>query len=287
MLPKHDYANLDPRLAAKYQSFAPTPAASPQKPAFRAVTIDCEMAGVVGMMSKVILICAADYFTGAILLNKLVYPAEKVISWRSSIHGIKRSTMETAVLQGQTLAGWKEARQELWKFIDDTTILVGHALQHDLDVLRMIHPRIVDSAILASNAVGTRARQWGLETLCREFLSIEIRNNKGGVHDCMEDVLATREVVLWCTRNRRELEHWANLRRMEEELKKEERLKAQQAKKNEEAKKKTSEAKNLDFEAYDEYLDTHSEEDERIYWSDIAEDLGYPHPDTGYDPWSD
>jgi DNA polymerase III epsilon subunit-like protein len=97
------------------------------------------MAGVAGGMNEVILICAADYFTGAILLNKLVCPAEKVISWRSSIHGIKRSAMETAVLQRQALAGWKEARHELWKFIDDTTILVGHALQHDLEVLRMIH----------------------------------------------------------------------------------------------------------------------------------------------------
>jgi DNA polymerase III epsilon subunit-like protein len=194
--PTHNYAHLDPRLGAKYRSFAPTPAASSQKLAFRAVTIDCEMAGVAGMVNEVILICAADYFTGTILLNKLVCQAEKVTSWRISIHGIKRSVMETAVLQGQTLAGWKEARQELWKFIDDTTILVGHALQHGLDVLRMIHPRIVDSAILGSNAVGTRVRQWGLKTLCQEFLSIEMRNNKGEVHDCMEDVLATREVVL-------------------------------------------------------------------------------------------
>jgi hypothetical protein len=26
---------------------------------------------------------------------------------------------------------------------------------------------------------------------------------------------------------------------------------------------------------------------EELHWSDIAEDLGWPHPDTGYDPWSD
>jgi DNA polymerase III epsilon subunit-like protein len=145
----------------------------------------------------------------------------------------------------------------------------------------------VDSAILARNAVGKRVRQWGLKTLCQDFLSIGMRDNKGEVHDCMEDVLATREVVLWCTRNRQELQHWANLRRMEEEVKKEERLKAQQARDNEKAKKEASKAKNLDFEVYGDYPDTNSEEDERIYWSDIAEDLGYPHPDTGYDPWSD
>ena len=26
---------------------------------------------------------------------------------------------------------------------------------------------------------------------------------------------------------------------------------------------------------------------EILRWKDIAEDLGYPHPDAGYDPWSD
>jgi len=26
---------------------------------------------------------------------------------------------------------------------------------------------------------------------------------------------------------------------------------------------------------------------EVVHWDEIAEDLGWPHPDTGYDPWSD
>lgn len=29
------------------------------------------------------------------------------------------------------------------------------------------------------------------------------------------------------------------------------------------------------------------EDDEVLRWEGIAEDLGWPHPDTGYDPWSD
>jgi hypothetical protein len=73
---------------------------------------------------------------------------------------------------------------------------------------------------------------------------------------------------------------------MEDELKVEERLKAQQAAENEKA-KKTSKAKNPDLEAYGKYTDAGSKENEIIYWSDVAEDLGYPNPDTGYDPWLD
>ncbi len=200
----------------KYRSFASSPAASPQNPIFRAITLDCEMAEVEGLGNEIILICAIDYFTGAVLLNKLVDPGLKVLDWRTKIHGITGSTMETAVSQGLALAGWTEARAELWKLIDQSTILVGHALQHDLDILRMVHTRVVDSAILSRNAVGRHTPRWALQKLCKEFLGLEIRNNTGGLHDCLEDVLATREVVLWCTRNKKGLEAWARAKKREE-----------------------------------------------------------------------
>lgn len=110
------------------QYFASSPAASPQKSTFRAITLDCEMAQVKGLRSEVILICAIDYFTGAVLLIRLVRPGERVRDWRTKIHGITDAAMEKAVSQGHALAGWTEARAELWKLIDQDTILVGHAL---------------------------------------------------------------------------------------------------------------------------------------------------------------
>ncbi len=36
-----------------------------------------------------------------------------------------------------------------------------------------------------------------------------------------------------------------------------------------------------------EHDEEHHDDDEILHWSDIAEDFGWPHPDTGYDPWSD
>ena len=72
---------LDPQVAAKYQSFASTPPGSIQKPKFRAVALDCEMASIKGGDDAVILVCAADYFTGAVLVNKFVYPDERVCDY--------------------------------------------------------------------------------------------------------------------------------------------------------------------------------------------------------------
>jgi DNA polymerase III epsilon subunit-like protein len=111
------------------------------------------MAQVQGLRSEVILVCAVDYFTGAVLLNRFVHPGERVRDWRTKIHGITDATIEKAVSQRHALAGWTDARAELWKLIDQNTILVGHALQHDLDVLRMVHTWVMESAILARNAV--------------------------------------------------------------------------------------------------------------------------------------
>ena len=196
-MPTHDFQL--PLRAIKHKDFLQTPAASAEEPKFRAVTLDCEMAGIASGAGEAILLCVTDYVTGALLLNRFVCPSEQITQMRSSIHGISKSKLDDAISQGQALSGWEGARSELWKYIDDNTILVGHALDHDLDALRIIHPYVVDSGILSRNAVGIHRIRWGLQTLCPELLNVEIRENNGGIHDCLEDVLATREVVLFCT----------------------------------------------------------------------------------------
>jgi hypothetical protein len=127
--------------------------------------------------------------------------------------------MAAATALGKTLEGWKGARTKLWKHVDMDTILVGHALQNDLDALRIIHPRVVDSSILTSNAVGLKSRTWGLKSLCAEFLGINIQSNGKRGHDCVEDTLAAREVVLWCGQKPQELAHWGMIAKEREELK--------------------------------------------------------------------
>ena len=327
LLPTHDYAAPDRRLAAKYRDFAPTPPSSRQNPKHRAVIIDCEMAGVVGGMSEMILVRVVDYLTGETLMNTLVRPTKTVIDWRTRFSGVRPATMVDATVRGKTLNGWREARAEIWKHIDADTVLVGHALQNDLDVLRMIHLHIVDSAIIARNAVGpVCSRQWGLKTLCYEFRGIEIQNHGKSGHDCLEDTLAAREVTLWCTREVESLKVWSeiifeyvvrNMNVREEKLEKEnldkenlEKVKLEKGKlekgklekekpgmekrEKERREKEKLEKKRLKMEKDKVMLMNRTAtgieeeyDDEVLRWSDIAEDLGWPHPDTGYDPWSD
>lgn len=191
--------------------------------------------------SEVIFLSAVDFVTGAVLLNHYVSPTRKIANWGTRIHGITRGDVESATARGEALRGWKGARDAVWKLIDENTILVGHALQNDLDILRMLHSRVVDSAVLAREAVGEN-RQWGLALLCHELLKIDFRDNKRKIHNCLEDVLATRDVVLYCIRHQDELRVWADLKRLEEQRKKEARDRIKEEKK---AAKERAEIQNL------------------------------------------
>ena len=242
------------------------------------------MAGVRGGMSEVILFCVADYLTGETVMNILIRSTIPVIDWRTRVSGVTPAAMAAATAQGQTLNGWREARRELWNHIDADTILVGQSLQHDLDALRMIHTRVVDSAIMARNAVDPKStRQWGLKTLCNELLGIDVQSNGRKGHDCLEDALAAREVVLWCIQRPRELKTWGRLWREEQEAQKEKR-KLEDEERKERLRQNSEKSKSR---AGDTYISHYSDDSEVLHWSDIAEDCGWPHPDTGYDPWSD
>ncbi|MCJ1463420.1 hypothetical protein MMC07_002027 [Pseudocyphellaria aurata] len=304
--PVHIYGEPDRLLAAKYQEFAFTPGGSNKQPLrHQAVTLDCEMAGLSNGRSEVILLCVADYFTGETLINSLVSPNEKVVDWRTRFSGVSRKAMADAEAQSKTLKGWQEARHELWKYIDADTILVGHALQNDLDVLRMIHTNVVDSAILAATALGPDiCRSWALKQLCDELLGIKIQNKGRQGHDCLEDALAAREVVLWCCRHPQELESWGQVKRAEEEEKMKARKQAREEREREKESKLAKEmgmnkekgkenqqrpppSKSTRRPRAKKTLINHSSSDhesEVLRWSDIAEDMDWP---EGYYPWSD
>ena len=217
--PTHSYGLPDP----KYQEIASTPKASLEGPRRRAVALDCEMAMVQTTTvpykaSELIFFCVVDYLTGETLINTHVSPQRKVVDWCSRYSGVTAQTMAEAEAQGQALNGWQAARSELWKYIDADTILVGHSMQHDLDVLRMIHTQVIDAAILTKSAVMVGCnRVWSLKVLCEELLGMKIQTGGKNGHVCAEDTFAAREVVLMCCQHPERLEAWATVKRKAQE----------------------------------------------------------------------
>jgi hypothetical protein len=81
-------------------------------------------------------------FDGTVLYEQFVMPENKVIDWRTFISGCDE---EKAMSQGVTP---NEARDALCRIIGPDTIVVGHALNHDLHTMKIKHDRVIDTAFL-------------------------------------------------------------------------------------------------------------------------------------------
>lgn len=198
-------------------------------PKSSAIVLDCEMVQVEGGRREVAFISAIDFLTGKVLINNYVQPTAKVVNWDSRFSGITPNALNKAVRNGTALNGWEGARSELWKYMNRDTVLVGHSLNNDLDVLGILHGNIVDSSILTSEAVflGLHSgeqlpRTWSLKTLASELVNYNIQVGKNG-HNALEDAHATRDVVIWCIRYPELLKAWADNAREEEVLRAKER----------------------------------------------------------------
>lgn len=186
---------------------APTTFCAPKPellvPKRTAVVIDCEMAGTQHGQA-LIKLSAVDFLTGLTLIDALVNPEEPITHWRTWVTGITNALMKKKVAMGATLDGTEGARQKLWDFVDEDTILIGHAVSNDLKALQVSHANIIDTSLLTSgppppNSSRRYGQVTGLKRLCEEFVGIRIRNSSAHAsHSSLEDVLATRELLLWC-----------------------------------------------------------------------------------------
>lgn len=256
------------------QSDAPTtvffrsPSPSFLTPKRKAVVLDCEMVGCIDGRDEAVQLCALDFFTGEVLINSIIKPHQQVIDWRTKLTGLSPADMAIATARGQALAGSAGARRELWKHIDENTILVGQSLNFDLNVLGVSHAMVVDSQILTTTAVFKDrkvGRRWGLQELCKDILGLNIRK-AGAVkgHDSLEDSLATRELVLRCLLSPVSLESWA--KKAEESFHEERRYRRWKKKR---PVKKPSRTPWLEQDFDDWY--GQDDEDEVLRWSDVID----------------
>ncbi|KAL7905700.1 ribonuclease H-like domain-containing protein [Trichoderma velutinum] len=113
-----------------------------------AVVIDCEMGTASTGESELIRVSAVDYFSGKVLLDKLVYPDIKMIHFNTRFSGVTRQDMENARRTRSCLMGRSSARKALWEFIGPNTIVIGHGANSDFTSLRWIHPVIIDTYLV-------------------------------------------------------------------------------------------------------------------------------------------
>ena len=92
-------------------------------------------------------------------------------------------------------------QERLLSLLTARTILIGHSLNADLDVLKITHPFIIDTSILYQHPRGPPLKP-SLKWLAQKHLSREIQKGHGiSGHDSVEDAQACMDLVkLKCER---------------------------------------------------------------------------------------
>lgn len=157
-----------------------------------AVGLDCEM-GYTTFGMELIRVTVVDWSTNETILDRCVYPYGDVLDLNTRFSGI--STLKKGIedSKGNTIhptVTFKEARDLLLKYVNRTTIIVGHGLENDLNALRLIHHKIVDTAILYPSI--KKSRTFSLKQLSFKYLGRIIQQ---GEHDSAEDSLAAIDIV--------------------------------------------------------------------------------------------
>ena len=85
---------------------------------------------------------------GELILDELCREGDySILDYNTRFSGI--TTLSSAVLSHAGI------RRALGRFIDASTILIGHGLENDLKALRIVHERVIDT-VAVSSFIGVR-----------------------------------------------------------------------------------------------------------------------------------
>lgn len=107
----------------------------PYRHAQNFLAMDCEMVGVGkdGTQSALARISILDYY-GNVVMDEYIKPGRKVTDYRSFVSGITPD-----ILQTKAKMNFATCRKQVIKLLRGK-VLIGHALENDLGILRINHP---------------------------------------------------------------------------------------------------------------------------------------------------
>lgn len=155
---------------------------------FQVYAMDCEMVYTnAGMECARVTVVGVD---GGLVYDELVRPKNTVIDYNTRYSGITEEQLNEAT---KTL---EDVQNDLLKFVFSETILIGHSLESDLRVLKMVHKTVVDTAIAFPHFKGLPVRH-SLKFLVKTHLGREIQTQGEKGHDSGEDSQACMDLMLW------------------------------------------------------------------------------------------
>ncbi|CAN6896955.1 unnamed protein product [Brassica oleracea] len=150
------------------------------------VAVDCEMVLCDNGTEGLVRVGVVDRDL-KVILDEFVKPDKPVVDYRTDITGI------TAEDIGKATLSLVDIQETLQPFLSNGAILVGH--NKDLEVLKIDHPKVIDTALVFKYPNARKPRRASLNNLCKSILGYEVR--KAGVsHDCVNDATAAMKLAL-------------------------------------------------------------------------------------------
>lgn len=207
------------------------PSKDKQGKVVKAVSFDCEM-GYTTCGLELIRLTAVEWPSGEELLDVLVRPVGTIIDLNSRFSGVFPEHFAKAIPYEEwasyvlsppapdddtaspliqvlpVVSSIPAARALLTAFLTRQTPLIGHAIDNDLNSVRLCHPNIIDTIILFRHPRGPLPLRMGLKALAAQHLGKRIQQGGDRGHDSAEDARATGTLVRVKVR-----EQWAKMQR--------------------------------------------------------------------------
>ncbi|KAK7540216.1 putative RNA exonuclease Rex3 [Phyllosticta citricarpa] len=209
----HVFKVADGKRMAAIMPFIETPP-NPNPIKDKAVCFDCEMGYTVYGL-EVIRLTATSWPDGEPLIDVLVRPLGTVLDLNTRYSGVtaeqffsareydgsdpvssnpRASASDKGATTLRIVSNPEAARALLLSHISPETPLLGHALENDLNVMRLVHPAIIDTVMLYPHVKGLPIRH-SLKALAKSQLGQEIQTAGAAGHDSLEDARSTGELV--------------------------------------------------------------------------------------------
>lgn len=154
-----------------------------KKGSLEAVGIDCEM-GFTTQGFELLRVSAVDFFSGEEVVDILVRPKGEVLDLNTRWSGVAEIKEEAV--------SFEDTMTLLGEIIDANTVMIGHGLENDMNAMRLIHEKVVDTAILYPKHKATPTFRFSLKQLVFQYLGRTIQT---GEHDSAEDSIAAIDIT--------------------------------------------------------------------------------------------